>query len=176
MESEQDDEAHSERRQGETLVHTETVRQRGISNTRSSSRPGTNRGKATSMPVHNPQSWRNPGGPIRTPAGNKAASYAAAKPNNAGKYKGANGHAGRNVRRQHPYNNKHRQKESADGCHTPRKELVPRSSLQRTNVKCADPAKQEFPGNDVHRRSDKPKKTLAATFCGYPSEDEEDLV
>ena len=64
VESEPDDEADSKGRQGETLVHTETVRPRGISNAHPSSHPGANRGKATSVPVHNPQSWRNPGGPI----------------------------------------------------------------------------------------------------------------
>ena len=59
MESEPDNEANCERRRGETLTHTETVRQRGNSNARSSSPPGTNRGKATSMPVHNSQPRRS---------------------------------------------------------------------------------------------------------------------
>ena len=138
------------------------LRNRGETpNARSSSHPGTNCGKATSMPVHNPQSWRNPGGPIRTPAGYET-SYAAAKPYNAGKHKGANGRAGCNVRHQHPYNkhpnNKHAQKESVDGCPPPRKELLPRPSLQRTNVQRTDPAKQESSGNDIHRKSDKTNK------------------
>ena len=39
----------------------------------------TNSGQATSVPLYDLHSWRNPGGPIGPPAGNKAASYAAAK-------------------------------------------------------------------------------------------------
>ena len=123
MESEPDDEVDSKGRQGENLVHTETVRPRGISNAHPSSRPGANRGKATSVPVHNPQSWRNPGGSIRSPAGYKATSYAVAKSDNAGKDKSVNGCAGRNVRHQHPHaGHKHAQKDSTNGCQPPRKE------------------------------------------------------
>ena len=58
---------------------------------------GSDRGKATTMPSHNPQSCRNPGGPIGSPASYKATSYAVAKPNNAGKHAATNGRPGRNV-------------------------------------------------------------------------------
>ena len=66
-------------------------------------RTGPYRGKTASMPVHNAYAWRNPGGPIGSPAGYKTAGYATAKSNNAGKHAGTNGRVGRNVRRQHPY-------------------------------------------------------------------------
>ena len=92
--------------------------------------------------------------------------------------RGVNRRAGRNVRCQHPYaGHKHAQKDSTNGCQPPRKVYVQRFSVQRANVQC--PAKQEPSAatSTAYKVSQtKPKKTLAATFCGYPSEDEEDLV
>ena len=120
VESKPDDEADCQGRQGKALVHTKNVQPRGVSNPNPSTHSGVNRGKATSVPVHNPQSWRNPGGPIGSPASHKTTSYVVAKPNNAGKHKR---HAGRNVRRQHPYaGHKHAQKDSTNGCQPPKKE------------------------------------------------------
>ena len=93
------------------------------------------------------------------------------------KYKGANGRSGRSGRHQHPYN-QHAQEKSADGCLTSGKEYIQQSGLQRTHVHHPDPAdKQELASNDVERESNQAQKTFAATFCGYPSEDEEmDMV
>ena len=58
------------------------------------------------------------------------------------------------------------QKESADRCHPPRKELVPRSSLQRTNVQ--RPAKQESSSNDINRKSGKTKKDARSNVLRVP--------
>ena len=93
------------------------------------------------MPVHDAYAWRNPGGPIGSPAGNKATGYAVAKSDHAGKHGSANGRAVHNVRRQHPYaGNKHTTKATAKGRQLSKQNFVQQSSLQRTRVH--HPAKQ----------------------------------
>ena len=144
----------------------------------SNTRAGTYRGKTAPVPMHDSHSWRNPGGPIGPPAGDKTASYAAAKPDYAGKHADTHGRAGRNVRRQHPYaGNKHFAKTTAKGRQQGKQNLVQQSSSQRTGVH--NSAKQSLP-NPVpatdKATQTKPKRTLAATFCGYLAEKEEDQV
>ena len=82
-------------------------------------RTGSYRGKTAPVPMHNAYTWRNPGGPIGSPAGHQTAGYATAKSDHAGKHAGTNGRAGRNVRRQQPYaGNKYPAKTTAKRQHS----------------------------------------------------------
>ena len=59
---------HNQRRQGKALTAAKDMRSRRVvlnDNPNRNVRTGTYRGKT--VPVHNPQSWRNPGGPIGSP-------------------------------------------------------------------------------------------------------------
>ena len=97
-------------------------------------RAGTYRGKTAPVPMHDAHSWRNPGGPVGSPAGDKATSYAVAKPDHAGKHVGTHGRSGRNVRRQHPYaGNKYPAKTTAKRQHS-QQGTVRNASLQRASV------------------------------------------
>ena len=92
-------------------------------------RAGTYRGKTAPVPLHDVHSWRNPGGPIGPPAGNKATGYAIAKPDHAGKHAGTHRRSGRNVRRQHLYaGNKYPAKTTAKCLH-PQQGTVRNASL-----------------------------------------------
>ena len=127
--------ASSKRRDRKAKSSPKTVRSRRVVLDNPPNRnAGTNRGQATSVPLYDPQSWRNPGGPIGPPAGDKAAGYAAAKSDNARKHADPNGRAGRNVRRQHPYaGHKHATKGPAKHQH-PRQNAVRNASLQQASV------------------------------------------
>ena len=83
LEGEPDNQASSKRRDRKAKFSPKTVRSRRVVLDNPPNRTaGANHGQATSVPLYDSQSWRNPGGPIGPPAGNKAAGYAAAKPNN----------------------------------------------------------------------------------------------
>ena len=100
----------------------------------SNTRAGTYCGKTAPVPMRDSHSWRNPGGPIGPPAGDKVAGYAAAKPDNARKYADPHGRAGRNVRRQHPCaGNKHATKGPAKHQHS-RQGAIRNASLQQAAV------------------------------------------
>ena len=119
----------------------------------SNTRAGTYRGKTAPVPMHDSHSWRNPGGPIGSPAGNKATSYAVAKPDHAGKHTGTYGRPGRNIRRQQPYaGNKYSAKAAAKRQHS-QQGTVRNASLQRANVH--SPAQQE---SAQYPRQSKPNK------------------
>ena len=143
------------------------------------SRPstGTDRGKTASMPVYNPQSWRNPGGPIGPPTSHQTTGYATAKPNHAEKHPSANGRAGRNVQRQHPYaGNKHSKKATSKGRQQNKRHSVNSSAysgpVYRTPLSRSLP--NSVPTTDKATQT-KPKRTLAARFCGYPSKEEDQV-
>ena len=80
VESEQDNEADNQGRQGKALIPPKNVRSRRVTHANPDTRTNTStdRGKATPVPMHNPQSWRNLGGPIGSPTSHK--------PDNAGKH------------------------------------------------------------------------------------------
>ena len=120
----------------------------------------------------------NPGGPIHTPAGFQAASYAAAKPTAAGKHKGADRRPRCNIGRQHPYN-KHAQKVPSNGHNKAGdgKKHVQQSSIQRLNVQHPNPAGKQKHANDVHRKSDQAQKDPSGNLLRVPvGRKEMDLV
>ena len=129
-------------------------------------RTGPYRGKTAPMPVHDAYAWRNPGGPIGSPAGNKTAGYTTAKSNNAGKYAGINGRSGRNIRRQHPYAG-HKYPAQTTAKHQQRKQdAVYKPSLQRASVH--NPAKQEPVPYPRQGKSDKAKKNAGGNVLRLP--------
>ena len=141
----------------------------------SNTRAGTYRGKTAPVPVYDWHSWRNPGGPIGPPSGDKAAGYAAAKSDNARKHADPNGRAGRNVRRQHPYaGHKHATKDPAKYQH-PRQNAIRNASLQQASA-CTALLSRSLPHTQDKASQTKPKRTLAATFCGYPSDEEDERL
>ena len=149
VESEPNNQTHNQRRQGKALTAAKDMRSRRVvlngnpnHNVRTSTSTSTYCGKTAPVPVHKLQSWRNPGGPIGSPAGHKATGYAVAKSDHAGKHASANGRAGGNVRCQHPYaRNKHSTKATAKGRNPSKQNYVQQSSLHRTSVQF--PSKQE---------------------------------
>ena len=94
VESEPDDQTHSKRRQGKALTASKDMRSRRIilnDPPNRNARTGSYHGKTAPVPMHNAYTWRNPGGPIGSPAGHQTAGYATAKSNHGGKHAGTNG-------------------------------------------------------------------------------------
>ena len=181
LESEQD-KKDAKRGQKQTIAHTETTRTKENACACSGSSACADHGKTTSLPGFS-KPRRNPGGPIRTLASYKAASYAAAKPNAERKYKNPNRYPRCNVRRKQPYH-KHAEEKSSDGCdkNGNGRKHIQQPSIQQLNVQQSSVQQPNPAGKEKHAHNSinqtKPKKTLAAIFCGYPSDNDDrmDLV
>ena len=68
----------SKRRQGKTHTASKAMRSRRVvlnDSPNRNARTGSHRGKTASMPMHDAYTWRNPGGPIGSPAGDQTAGF-----------------------------------------------------------------------------------------------------
>ena len=129
-------------------------------------RTGSYRGKTAPMPMHDAYTWRNPGGPIGSPACNQTAGYATAKSDHAGKHVGTNGRAGCNVRRQHPYTGNKYPAQTTANCQQRKQDTVHKPSLQRSGVH--NSGKQEPAQHPRQGKSDKAKKNASGYVLRLP--------